>query len=132
MPDSHRLTGLQLAIMRVVWERGEATIADVCEALRPERRLAQTTVATILARLEKRGVLAHRVEGRQYVYRATVSEREVRRSMVAELTESLFQGRPADLISHLLSSREIAPGDLERVKELIESQERAQGKRRGR
>ena len=132
MPDSHRLTGLQLAIMRVVWERGEATIADVCEALRPERPLAQTTVATILARLEKRGVLAHRVEGRQYVYRATVSEREVRRSMVAELTESLFQGRPADLISHLLSSREIAPGDLERVKELIESQERAQGKRRGR
>ena len=132
MPDSHRLTGLQLAVMRVVWERGEATIADVCEALRPERNLAQTTVATILARLEKRGVLAHRVEGRQYVYRATVSEREVRRSMVAELTESLFQGRPADLISHLLSSREIAPGDLERVKELIEEKERAQGRRRGR
>ncbi len=132
MPDSHRLTGLQLAVMRVVWERGEATIADVWEALRPERRLAQTTVATILARLEKRGVLAHRVEGRQYVYRATVSERDVRRSMVAELTESLFQGRPADLISHLLSSREIAPGDLERVKELIEEKERAQGRRRGR
>ena len=132
MTDSHRLTGLQLAVMRVVWERGEATIADVCEALRSERRLAQTTVATLLARLEKRGVLAHRVEGRQYVYRATVSEREVRRSMVAELTESLFQGRPADLISHLLSSREIAPGDLERVKELIETQERAHGRRRGR
>ena len=132
MTDSHRLTGLQLAVMRVVWERGEATIADVCEALRSERRLAQTTVATLLARLEKRGVLAHRVDGRQYVYRAMVSEREVRRSMVAELTESLFQGRPADLISHLLSSREIAPGDLERVKELIEAQEREQGRRRGR
>ena len=132
MPQSHQLTGLQIDVLRALWERGEATIIEVWEALRPKRRLAQTTVATILARLEKRGVLAHRVEGRQYVYRATVSERDVRRSMVAELTESLFEGRPADLISHLLSSREIAPGDLERVKELIEEKERAHGRRRGR
>ena len=129
---SYVLTELQLAILKVVWERGEATVLELHDALRKERRIAQSTVATLLTRMEKKGLVAHRVEGRQYVYRATVSERDVRRSMVAELTESLFQGRPADLISHLLSSREIAPGDLERVKELIEEKERAQGRRSGR
>jgi BlaI family transcriptional regulator, penicillinase repressor len=121
------LTGLQLSVMRALWERGEASIADVQKALLPERVLAQTTVATLLSRLERRGVVAHRVDGRQYIYRATVAEPEVRRSMVADLTDALFGGDPAELISHLLASREIHPGDLDRVRELIEAKERSGG-----
>jgi predicted transcriptional regulator len=122
------LTELQLAVMRVLWERGECTVAEVQEGLLPERRLAATTVATLLSRLEKRGVLSHRVEGRQYVYSATITEPEVRRSMVSRITDVLFDGSPAALISHLLSSRQIARGDLARVRAMIEEEE---GKRRG-
>ena len=113
------LTDLQFAIMRILWERAEATVLDVQNALRPERDLAQTTIATLLSRLEKRGVVEHRLDGRQFVYRPLVTEQDVRRSMVSELTTLLFNGSSAALMTHLLRSREIAPGDLDRVKRMI-------------
>ena len=119
MPESHQLTELQLALLRTLWQRGEATVADICEALRPERALAPTTVATLLSRLEQRGVVSHRVESRQFVYRPIVSEDAVRHSMLSELTEQLFDGDVAELVSHLLSAREISSGDLDKVKDLI-------------
>ncbi|MGH7702952.1 MAG: BlaI/MecI/CopY family transcriptional regulator [Gemmatimonadales bacterium] len=119
MNDPHLLTDLQIAIMRVLWNRGQATAAEICEALRPERGLAQTTVATLLTRLEKRGVVQHQTRARQYMYSPTVTQSDVRRSMVSELTERLFDGDVAALMSHLLSAREMSPGDLARVRELI-------------
>ncbi|MPY89723.1 MAG: BlaI/MecI/CopY family transcriptional regulator [Luteitalea sp.] len=133
MRMSYSLTELQLALMRVLWERSEATVVDVQEALEPERRLAQSTVATLLSRLEKKGLLSHRVEGRQYVYRPRVSEADVKRSMVgefAELADELFQGDVAALVSHLLTAQDVAAGDLARVKALIEARERELSGRR--
>ena len=113
------LTDLQLAIMRILWDRAEATVLEVQTYLRPERDLAQTTIATLLSRLEKRGVVEHRLDGRQFVYRPLVTEQEVRRSMVSELTTLLFDGSATALMSHLLRSREMEPGDLDRVKRMI-------------
>ncbi|MGQ0766310.1 MAG: BlaI/MecI/CopY family transcriptional regulator [Gemmatimonadota bacterium] len=118
------LTDLQLAIVRLLWNRGECTVVDVQEGLTPARALAQTTVATLLTRLEKRGVVSHRVAGRQYIYRALVTEPEVRSSMVGELTNSLFHGRPADLISHLLAERRLGAEELGQVKRLIAEAEK--------
>jgi predicted transcriptional regulator len=123
MPDAPHLTDLQSAIMRVLWDRGEATVADIHAALQPERGLALTTIATLLSRLEKRGIVKHRTQSRQYVYYPKVSERDVRRTMVADLSERLFDGDVAELVSHLLNAREMSPGDLERVKDLIASHE---------
>jgi predicted transcriptional regulator len=117
--STHHLTDLQLAIVRVLWDRGECTVLEVQEALRPHRRLAQTTVATILSRLEKRGIVRHRTEGRLFIYTPDITEPQVRRSMVSDLTDLLFEGRPAALISHLLSDRDIRAGDLDEVKRLI-------------
>ena len=109
--------------MRVLWDRGQATVAEIHEALLPERGLAPTTVATLLSRLEKRGIVKHRSASRQYVYYPAISENEVRRSMVSDLAERLFDGDVAELVSHLLSEREMSAGDLEKVKELIASHE---------
>lgn len=114
------LTDLQLALMRVLWERGAATVAEVHEALRHDRRLAPTTVATVLSRLEKRGLVTHRAEGRQYVYVPRASEDEIRDSMVDALARRLFDGDLGELVHHLISEREIAPGDLERARALID------------
>ena len=119
MPETHQLTDLQIAIMRVLWDRREATVADIAEALRDERGLAQTTIATLLSRLERRGVVTHRSRARQFVYSPLVTESEVQRSMVTELTERLFDGDVAALMTHLLSAKEVSSGDLERIKELI-------------
>ena len=120
MSDTHQLTELQIAIMRVLWERGQATVADICDALRTERGLALTTIATLLSRLEKRGVVAHETRARQFIYSPLVTEAEVRHSMVHELTERLFDGDVTELMTHLLSGREISPGDLERIKAMLD------------
>jgi predicted transcriptional regulator len=122
MPETHQLTELQIAIMRVLWERGQATVAEIQEALREERGLALTTVATLLSRLEKRGVVSHETRQRQFVYQARVTEAEVRHSMIHELTERLFDGDVAAMMSHLLTGRDISPGDLERIKAMLEQQ----------
>lgn len=121
MSETHQLTDLQIAIMRVLWEQGQGTVAEICEALRPNRGLALTTVATLLSRLEKRGVVTHESRARQFVYRPLVTEAEVRRSMLGELTEQLFDGDVAELMSHLLTDREVSPGDIARLKAMLET-----------
>jgi BlaI family penicillinase repressor len=120
------LGDLQHAIMTVLWSRGEATTADVHEALWQERGLAFTTIATMLRKMEDKGVVAHRAEGRQFVFRPTVSEDVVRRSMVGELVERLFGGDPKALVAHLVSENEIDPGELEALRR------RVSGRKRGR
>jgi predicted transcriptional regulator len=123
VPETHELTELQIVILRLMWQRGEVSVAEVWEALYPERKLAQTTVATLLTRLERRGVIARRADQRQYLYRALVSEGEVQQSMVSELTERLFAGDVTALVNHLLTSQEVAPGDLARLRDLIDDAE---------
>ena len=66
----HRLGDLQLKIMKLLWERREATVAEVHQALARERELAYTTIATMLRKMEARNLVAHREEGRSFVYRA--------------------------------------------------------------
>lgn len=102
MSDPYALTELQLSILGILWERGEATSRVVRDALEPERPLALTTVATLLSRLEKRGVLAHRRSGRSYVFRPTVTREEVRTAMVRDLAANLFDGDRVALIDHVL------------------------------
>jgi predicted transcriptional regulator len=120
---SHHLGDLQLAIMRVLWSHGEATVADVHEALEPERGLALTTIATMLAKMEKKGVVEHRAEGRRFIYRPTVSEGQVRRSMVAGLTTQLFRGDVTALVNHLLSEHDVDAGELAQLRALISAHE---------
>jgi predicted transcriptional regulator len=121
--DPPFLTELQLAILRVLWDRGRATAAEITEVLRPSRRLAQTTIATILSRLEKRGVVGHDTTARQFVYYAKLSEPEATSSMVSELTERLFDGDVTALVSHLITAREFSRGDLAKVKALLAEHE---------
>lgn len=125
MTDTHALTELQLSILRVLWEFGETTTQEVHAAMAESRGLALTTVATLLSRLEKRGVLSHRKEGRQYVYRALVTEKEVRHSKVRELTASLFEGDPSALVRHLVRAHEVDRDELERLVDMIEEADRS-------
>ena len=127
MTQRQQLTELQISILRLLWERGEASVAEIWEALYPERKLAQTTVATIVARLQRRGVLSRRTRDRQFVYRTLITEADVQHSMVSELTERLFAGDVTALVSHLLSARDMSPGDLARVRQMIEGTEPSKG-----
>jgi predicted transcriptional regulator len=113
------LGDLQHAIMAVLWTRGEATAAEVHDALHVDRGLAFTTIATMLRKMEDKGVVAHRTEGRQFIYRPTVSEAQVRRSMVGELVERLFGGDPKALVAHLVSEHEIDADELRELRRRV-------------
>ena len=130
MNRDQQLSDLQLAIMKVLWDHGEASAAEVHEALAERRKLALTTVSTMLQRLEKREFVGHRTEGRQFVYTARVNEDDIRHSDVADLTRRWFQGDATALVSHLLGDADISSADLERVRSMLASRTKGGGKRR--
>jgi len=132
MDKMHHLGELQYAIMRVLWEEGEASAARVLEALPRESRRAPTTIATMLTKMERKGVVAHRVEGRVFVYLPTVSREDVHRTMVGDLMDRLFEGDVTALVSHLLREQEVDKGELARLSRLISAHKRADAKRKGR
>ncbi|HEY0024596.1 MAG TPA: BlaI/MecI/CopY family transcriptional regulator [Longimicrobium sp.] len=114
------LTELQLEIMRVLWDRGEATVPEVQGALTEPR--AHSTVATLLSRLEDRRLVQHRTDRRQYVYRAAATEAEVREIAISELSEAavpLYDGDLTAMVSHLLAVSAVSRSDLARLRELI-------------
>lgn len=120
-----QLSDQQLAFMRVLWDRGEVTAADMHQALLDQgTTLAPTTVATVLTRLERRGLAAHRRRGRQFIYRACAGEQEIRRSMLARLTDFFFGGDPEALVSHLTAQQGLGEDDLEEVRRLIAEREK--------
>jgi predicted transcriptional regulator len=130
MSNDPKLGDLQHAIMRVLWEHGESSVSEVHLALLEERGLAPTTIATMLVKMEKKGVVKRRTEGRQFRYSPAVSEADVQRSMVSELTERLFYGNAAALVSHLLEAQRIDRRELQEIQRLIaEHAERSAAKK---
>ena len=125
MHRSLRLGDLQVAILRILWDEGEATVTRVTEAL-PGKRRAPTTIATMLTKMERRRLVAHRLEGRQFVYRPAISEQEVTHTMVADLTQRLFEGDVSALVSHLIRTEDIDREELVRLRRMIVERERAE------
>ena len=126
MSRTHHLGELQMSIMRVLWRMGEASVAQVHAAQEePDKPRALTTIATMLAKMEKKGVVRHRSEGRQFIYRPVVQEEDVMRTMVRDLTARLFAGSTAALVGHLLTEQEIDAHELEQLRNLIEASEAA-------
>jgi BlaI family transcriptional regulator, penicillinase repressor len=113
-----RLGNLQLEILRVLWARGPSTVAQVQDALRG-RDLAYTTVATMLGKLEPRGLVTHQCAGRTFVYAAAVPEDTVRQGIAGDLLDRVFAGSLSSLVSHLLSARDVRREELDELAALI-------------
>jgi len=113
-----RLTASQLTVMQVLWSRDEASVADVQRAM-TGRRLALTTVATMLVRLEQRGLVSHRAEGRQYIYRSRVSPADVRETVTRELLRNLFDGDVTAFVTQLLDSRKLTREEVADLQRLV-------------
>lgn len=124
MTEKHHLARLQLAIMQVLWDRNEATVAEVQEALKPERDLAYTTVGTMLAKMEANDQVDHRSEGRSNIYRPLIQRHEVSQTMVSDLAERLFHGNVSELMCSLLDGCEVSSDELSRLKKLIRDKEK--------
>jgi len=117
---SPTLTPQELEIMKVVWSRGDATVRDVYEALLQERRIAYTTVMTMMNVLEKKGHLRKKVEGRSFLYRPTRPQQKVVGSMVREFVERVFGGSAAPLLAHLVDEEHLTAGELDALAKRIQ------------
>jgi len=122
----HRLGDLQLRIMQILWARAEATVADVHGVLAGERDLAYTTVATMLRKMEARGLVRHQLDGRSFVYRAAVPEEDVSQGMADHLVDRLFEGSLSDMVHHLLRTREVSREELSKLEKMIAEMKKAQ------
>ena len=129
MAKTHHLGELQLAIMRLLWERGEATVSDVHAALADARGLAPTTIATMLRKMEDKGVVKHREDGRTFVYRAAIASEQVHRHMVLDLVSRLFDGDAIELVNHLVREGEIDLQELDDLRQTVAAAQQA--KQRG-
>jgi predicted transcriptional regulator len=117
---SPTLTPQELEIMKLVWSRGAATVRDVYEALLAERRIAYTTVMTMMNVLERKGHLRKKAAGRSFLYRPTRSQEKVVGSMVREFVERVFGGSPAPLLAHLVGDEALTDAELDALARRIE------------
>jgi len=122
-PSSATLTPQELELMKILWAKGEVTVRDVYETLLERRRIAYTTVMTMMRVLEKKGHVKARRVSRAFVYRPSRPERQVVRSMVREFVDRVFNGSAQPLLVHLVEDRKLSPKELEELERLIREAE---------
>src|SRR5579871_2633350 len=113
------LTGQELEIMKVVWGLESATVRQVYETLLERRRIAYTTVMTMMNILEKKGFLKRREEDRAYVYSPAQPQKQVVGSMVRDFVNRVFNGSAEPLLLHLVEDRKLTEKDLEEIRKMI-------------
>ncbi len=117
------LSDAQLEIMALVWERGEATVAEVWKELAARRPVARNTVQTMLVRLKEKGWLQGRTDGHAHRYRAAVPREATLRGMLGRFVDLAFGGSTEGLLAALLGSRGVSPEEAERIRTLIDEAE---------
>jgi len=117
-----QLSPCETEVLRLVWQAKEATVQQVCEKLPAQRRIAYATVQTLLRRLEKKGYLKHRVEGKAHIFYPAIAQDHVIKRSVNDFLERLFGGDAIPLVQHLAEHGRIDADDLERLKKLVENE----------
>lgn len=114
-----RLGKLELQVMKLIWDRGEATVRDVWEMLYPERGLAYTTVATVMRKLEGKGFVKHDEKDRTYIYYPLADQDKVSQGMLREMIDGLFDGSAAKLVTTLIQGEHLTEKDLNQIQRII-------------
>lgn len=109
--------------MKVVWQQGDVTVRDVYETLLARRRIAYTSVMTMMKILTGKGYLKRRCDERAFIYRAARPEAAVVRSMVREFVNRVFDGSAQPLLVHLVEDRRLTEEELDEVARLIKESE---------
>lgn len=105
--------------MKIVWDRGHATVRDVYETLLGRRRVAYTSVMTMMNILEQKGHLKRKQVDRAYLYESTKPRAQVTRGMVREFVDRVFNGSAEPLLLHLVEDEKLTEKDLDEMKRII-------------
>jgi predicted transcriptional regulator len=119
METRSTLTRQELEIMKIVWELKTATVRHVYEALLRRRKIAYTTVLTMIKILEQKKYLKRSGGERAYVYQAARPKNQVVKSMVQEFINRVFNGSAEPLLVHLVRDRHLSEEDLERIARMV-------------
>jgi len=122
-PRSRTLTEQELEIMKIVWDLKAVTVRDVYQAMLERRKVAYTTVMTMMNILEEKGYLKKRLEERAYLYRASHPKNQVIRAMVREFVDRVFNGSAEPLLVHLVKDRHLSEKDIEGIARMIRESE---------
>ena len=121
-PATPHPTDGELEILRVLWERGPASLGDVCDALRRQRPVATTTVATMLRVMLDKRLVRRRRAARGYQWTAVMSHDAAARSMVGKLVDGVFDGSAQRLVAHLVEGGNLSDRELAELRRLLDSQ----------
>ena len=116
------LTELQQAILDLIWARGSATSEEVRQALKPRYPLKDSSVRTLLRRLEARGFLSHSVDGKVFVYRATMAARSVAARAVQHIIDRFCAGSVERFLVGMVDERILSARELERLARKVKKQ----------
>ncbi|MDQ3814453.1 MAG: BlaI/MecI/CopY family transcriptional regulator [Armatimonadota bacterium] len=115
-----RLGKVQLQIMQVLWQRGQATAREITDELNRQQPIAHSTVQTLLRKMEAKGAITHVVEDRTFVFRPVSQKTEITTTATRDLLARLFNHSVSGLVAHLLKHEKISPEELKRLRQLIE------------
>jgi BlaI family transcriptional regulator, penicillinase repressor len=113
------LTEQELEIMKVIWDRGEATVRDVVASLSEQRQIAYTTVMTMMNILEQKGHLKKWQVDRAFVYKPAHAQEQVIGSMVRDFVDRVFNGSAAPLLVHLVDDKKLTEKELNEIREIV-------------
>ena len=114
----------ELAILRVLWERGPSTVREVQSELEPQRRTGYTTTLKLMQIMLEKGLLCRDESQRTHVYKAAVSRDKTQRQMVGQLLDQVFAGSAQQLVLAALSSQPSSPAELAEIRKLLDQLER--------
>jgi len=117
---------LELEILKVVWQRGQATVREVYKDLAAQRKIAYTTVLTMMGVLERKGHLKKSAGERAYIYTPTQPQSQVVQGMVQEFVGRVFDGSLKPLLVHLVEDERIDPEELKEIEALVRERRKKQ------
>jgi len=118
------LTDQELEIMKIVWQHGTATVREVYEDLLKTRKIAYTTVMTMMGILEQKGRLTKNSRDRAYVYSPSEPQGEVVGNMVHDFVTRVFDGSAKPLLMHLVEKKKISQQELDEISKLLKKPRR--------
>ena len=117
-------TDAELAILRVLWQRGPSTVRKVWEQLSPKQHIGYTTVLKIMQIMFVKGLLLRDESDRSHVYRVARSEAQTQRQVVGHLLDRLFSGSALNLVMQALTTKRATPAELAEIRRLLDNLER--------
>jgi BlaI family penicillinase repressor len=118
------LTPLESDVMQAVWDAGPCTVDAVHRTVSRNRNIKETSIRTLLRRLEQKGYLKHEEEARAYVYRAVQPARSLAAHAVRQILDRLCQGSMEELVSGMVDAKVLTKGEMDRLSEFVSTAKR--------